>query len=187
MKKMLFYIALFAGAMTIGSCSQDEMLTAIEEKPDVTQPLTSFVSGDPETTRTTTHYKSGSFPFYWTKGDHIWVYKNDAADAGSTGYNMSAGGPIVKPDAKLMVMTPVSPYSLSRRSVIFGMDDVIRLELTEKRKDVPNTAIVSFDGAETVPVNVGESVTIRMSEHKINLIKLDVSSVYEILRRKLGG
>ena len=36
---MLFYIALFAGAMTIGSCSQDEMLTAIEEKPDVTQPL----------------------------------------------------------------------------------------------------------------------------------------------------
>ena len=87
MKKMLFYIALFAGAMTIGSCSQDEMLTAIEEKPDVTQPLTSFVSGDPETTRTTTHYKSGSFPFYWTKGDHIWVYKNDAADAGSTGYN----------------------------------------------------------------------------------------------------
>ena len=87
MKKMLFYIALFAGAMTIGSCSQDEMLTAIEENPDVTQPLTSFVSGDPETTRTTTHYKSGSFPFYWTKGDHIWVYKNDVADAGSTGYN----------------------------------------------------------------------------------------------------
>ena len=122
-------------------------------------------------------------PFDTCEGDGIII----ATPTGSTGYNMSAGGPIVKPDAKLMVMTPVSPYSLSRRSVIFGMDDVIRLELTEKRKDVPNTAIVSFDGAETVPVNVGESVTIRMSEHKINLIKLDVSSVYEILRRKLGG
>ena len=86
---MLFYIALFAGAMTIGSCSQDEMLTAIEEKPDVTQPLTSFVSGDPETTRTTAHYNStdGNYPFYWTLGDHIWVYKNAAGDAGSAGYN----------------------------------------------------------------------------------------------------
>lgn len=77
MKKMLFYIALFAGAMTIGSCSQDEMLTAIEEKPDVTQPLTSFVSGDPETTRTTAQMdKTGetyTYPFYWTHGDHIWV------------------------------------------------------------------------------------------------------------------
>ena len=86
---MLFYIALFAGAMTIGSCSQDEMLTAIEEKPDVTQPLTSFVSGDPETTRTTAHYNStdGNYPFYWTLGDHIWVYKNAAGDVGSVGYN----------------------------------------------------------------------------------------------------
>ena len=74
---MLFYIALFAGAMTIGSCSQDEMLTAIEEKPDVTQPLTSFVSGDPERTRTTAQMdKTGetyTYPFYWTHGDHIWV------------------------------------------------------------------------------------------------------------------
>ena len=122
-------------------------------------------------------------PFDTCEGDGIII----STPTGSTGYNLSAGGPIVKSDAKLMVMTPISPCSLSRRSIIFGMDDVIRLELTEKRKDVPNTAIVSFDGAETIPVNVGDSVVIRMSDHKVNLIRLDGSSIYEVLRRKLGG
>ena len=106
---------------------------------------------------------------------------------GSTGYNLSAGGPIVQPDARLMVMTPVSPYSLSRRSVVFGSDDKITLKLMEKRKDAPGNGMVSFDGADNIELCVGDRVDIETSDKTFSIIKLDDASVYDILRKKLGG
>ena len=117
------------------------------------------------------------------EGDGILI----STPTGSTGYNLSAGGPIVQPDARLMVMTPISPYSLSRRSVIFGADDIITLELLEKRKDTENVGLVSFDGAENLTMQVGDKVEITVSDKIFRLIKLDEASVYEILRKKIGG
>lgn len=117
------------------------------------------------------------------EGDGILI----STPTGSTGYNLSAGGPIVQPDARLMVMTPISPYSLSRRSVIFGADDIITLELLEKRKDTENVGLVSFDGAENLTMQVGDKVEITVSDKVFKLIKLDEASVYEILRKKIGG
>ena len=105
---------------------------------------------------------------------------------GSTGYNLSAGGPIAMPDAKMIVMTPISPYSLSRRSVIFGKNDKISLELLEKRKEGPNTALVSFDGADSISLRVGEKVDIGLSERRLLLIKMEEISMYDKLRKKLG-
>ena len=105
---------------------------------------------------------------------------------GSTGYNLSAGGPIAMPDAKMIVMTPISPYSLSRRSVIFGKNDKISLELLEKRKEGPNTALVSFDGADSISLRVGDKVDIGLSERRLLLIKMEEISVYDKLRKKLG-
>lgn len=89
MKIKQFFRVLFLGAtaFTLGSCSDDISQLENVDNPLSQQDFTLFSSGDPETTRTTTHYKSSSFPFYWTTGDHIWVYKNDPADAGSKGYN----------------------------------------------------------------------------------------------------
>ena len=110
-----------------------------------------------------------------------------ATPTGSTGYNLSAGGPIVKPDARLIVMTPVSPYSLSRRSVVFGEDDKITLELLEKRKDAPSSGLVSFDGADNLEMSVGDKVEISASPNTLALVKLEDASVYDILRKKLGG
>ena len=117
------------------------------------------------------------------EGDGILI----STPTGSTGYNLSAGGPIVQPDARLMVMTPISPYSLSRRSVIFGADDIITLELLEKRKDTENVGLVSFDGAENLTMQVGDKVEITVSDKIFKLIKLEEASVYEILRKKIGG
>ena len=110
-----------------------------------------------------------------------------ATPTGSTGYNLSAGGPIVQPDARLMVMTPISPYSLSRRSVIFGADDHITLELLQKRKDAPSKGLLSHDGEESISMEVGDTVEIEPSKDKLLLVKLDESSLYEILTRKLGN
>lgn len=121
--------------------------------------------------------------FDTTEADGIII----STPTGSTGYNLSAGGPIVQPDARLMVLTPISPYSLSRHSIVFGADDIITLELMEKRKDAENLGIVAFDGAESVDIEVGDKVDIRVSGNVFHLIRLDDSSVYEILRKKIGG
>ena len=110
-----------------------------------------------------------------------------ATPTGSTGYNLSAGGPIVNPGASLLVMTPVSPYSLSMRSVIFGAEDEISLELVDKRKNGQNKGLLSFDGFKNVKMNIGDIATIKASDKSMKLARLDNSSVYEILRKKLGG
>lgn len=110
-----------------------------------------------------------------------------ATPTGSTGYNLSAGGPIVNPGASLLVMTPVSPYLLSMRSVIFGADDEISLELVDKRHNGQNKGLISFDGYENVTMNIGDIARIQVSDKKMKLARLDNSSVYEILRRKLGA
>ena len=106
---------------------------------------------------------------------------------GSTGYNLSAGGPIVKSDARLILMTPISPYSMSRRSIVFGADDRITLELVEKRKDIINTALVAFDGAESFGMMVGDKVEVSVSRNIFRIIRLEHVSVYETIRRKIGG
>lgn len=108
-----------------------------------------------------------------------------ATPTGSTGYNLSAGGPIVKPDARLMVLTPISPFSLSRRSVIFGADDKITMELLEKRQDAPNTAMVTSDGADNISMNVGDKVEIEVSDSKLYLIRMTHTGMFDNLRRKL--
>ncbi len=106
---------------------------------------------------------------------------------GSTSYNLSAGGPIVQPDARLLVMTPISPYSLSSRSVVFGANDKITLKLIEKRKDADNVGLVSFDGTNNHRMTPGDKVTITASPTVFTMIKLEESSVYEILKKKIGN
>jgi Predicted sugar kinase len=106
---------------------------------------------------------------------------------GSTGYNLSAGGPIVNPGASLLVMTPISPYSLSMRSVIFGADDEISLELVDKRHNGQNKGLISFDGYMNVTMNIGDIAKVGVSDKCMKLARLDNSSVYTILRRKLGA
>ena len=105
---------------------------------------------------------------------------------GSTGYNLSAGGPIVSPKARLLVMTPVSPHSLSKKSIVFGAGDKIRIELEEKRKTQKNEAIVSFDGYKNYEISVGDEVEICASDSALQLIRLEDRSFYEVLSRKLG-
>ena len=127
-------------------------------------------------------YVNGKY-FDTCEADGIMV----STPTGSTGYNLSAGGPIVKGDARLMVLTPISPFSLSRRSVIFGAEDTITMKILKKREDALSSGLVSFDGADTYDMEVGSSVEISVSPHTFSVIKLDDASLYEILRKKIGG
>ena len=65
---------------------------------------------------------------------------------GSTGYNLSAGGPVVFPETEMMIITPICPQSLSARSVVVSAQAKIRIEIGRRRKTQKEEALVTYDG-----------------------------------------
>ena len=110
-----------------------------------------------------------------------------ATPTGSTGYNMSAGGPIVSPKSKAIVVTPISPHSLTSKSVVFDSTEEIRVEIMKKRKTQDTEAIVSFDGSNSVELAAGDVVNVKASARNISLIKMYDVNFYSVLRDKIGG
>ncbi len=110
-----------------------------------------------------------------------------ATPTGSTGYNLSAGGPIVSPKSRAVVVTPISPHSLTSKSVVFDSSDRIRVEIVRKRRTQETEAIVSFDGIHNIPLSVGESVEAVCSAREIRLVKMYDVNFYSVLREKIGG
>jgi len=106
---------------------------------------------------------------------------------GSTGYNMSAGGPIVSPKASAIVVTPISPHSLTSKSVVFDSTEEIRVEIMKKRKTQETEAIVSFDGSNSIELAAGDNVNVKLSTRSIKLIKMYDVNFYSVLRDKIGG
>lgn len=110
-----------------------------------------------------------------------------ATPTGSTGYNMSAGGAIVKPEAELIMITPLCPHSLSSREVIVSADDEIVLEVVQNKRTQDVEVLATFDGREAMKLKAGERLTIRKSGYVTELVKLDERSFFEVLRSKLGS
>ena len=106
---------------------------------------------------------------------------------GSTGYNLSAGGPLVSPKTNAIVVTPISPHSLTSKSVVYDENDEIRLEIVKKRKTQNTEAIASFDGSNNTPLSAGDVITIKKSNREIKLIRLYPFNFYRVLRDKIGG
>ncbi len=110
-----------------------------------------------------------------------------ATPTGSTGYNMSAGGPIVSPKASAIVVTPISPHSLTSKSIVFDSTEEIRVEIMKKRKTQETEAIVSFDGENNIELSAGDCVNVKLSARSISLIKMYDVNFYSVLREKIGG
>lgn len=110
-----------------------------------------------------------------------------ATPTGSTGYNLSAGGPIVSPKSKVIVVTPISPHSLTSKSVVFDSSDEIKIEIVKKRKTQETEAIVSFDGDNSMELSAGDMVYAKLSTREIRLIKMYDVNFYSVLRDKIGG
>lgn len=105
---------------------------------------------------------------------------------GSTGYNMSAGGAIVKPEAELIMITPLCPHSLSSRPVIVSSEDEIELKVVQDKRTQDVEVTATYDGREAMNFKAGETLVVRKSEYMTKLIKLDERSFFEVLRSKLG-
>lgn len=105
---------------------------------------------------------------------------------GSTGYNMSAGGPIVEPGAKMIVMTPICPHTLNTRSIVLSPADTIEIEIGPGRAGIRQQAEINFDGGLTRQLFTGDRVVVRKSEQTLRLIHLGNVSFLKLLHKKMS-
>lgn len=105
---------------------------------------------------------------------------------GSTGYNLSAGGPIVEPKAELIVITPICPHTLHKRSIVLAADDKITVEIVSGKDGKNQEVEVSFDGKHNRAIHTGDKIEIMQSVHKTKIIKLSKVSFLEVLRKKMS-
>ncbi len=117
-------------------------------------------------------------------GSHLATYIADglvvATPTGSTAYSFSAGGPILDPTSQNLVVTPVAAYMTAIRSIVVSPRHVVRIEVVDAR-DV----LVSIDGREDFPLEVGDAVEIRARERPIRFIEPRGSTAFwQLLRHK---
>lgn len=104
-----------------------------------------------------------------------------ASPTGSTGYSFSAGGPILDPTARNLIVTPIAGYLTTIRSVVVGASVVVRCRVADAHE-----ALVSIDGREDVPIEVGDVVEVRALDRPIRLVQPDGSlPFWDLVRRKV--
>jgi NAD+ kinase len=100
---------------------------------------------------------------------------------GSTAYNLSAGGPILHPDAPVIAMTPICPHTLSNRSVIFSDRTTLEIVLQQKTSGIS----VTKDGRPFLDSANGFPLIIRQSTESLPLIVTQDHDHFDLVRRKL--
>ena len=106
---------------------------------------------------------------------------------GTTGYNLSAGGPIVEPTASMLVITPICSHALNTSSIVLSAEDTVEVEICEGRYGRTEQALVIFDGADAVEVTTGDRVVIQKAVETTKLVKLNKESFKKIMREKMKG
>ena len=127
----------------------------------------------------------------WINDSLVDIYAADgviiSTPTGSTGYNLSAGGPIVYPKNEVMVITPICPHSLTARSIVVSGDEKVTIEIGRRRKTQKEEAIVTYDGQTALRLESTDRVQIQRAALCVNIIQLKKSNFYEILRNKIGN
>lgn len=104
---------------------------------------------------------------------------------GSTGYNLSAGGPVAHPVSEVIIATPICEHSLNSRSVVFSADAQIDVIVREEQEENRQIHAISFDGDTEVILKNGDMVRVTKSGKKMRNLRLDKMSFVEHLGRKM--
>lgn len=110
-------------------------------------------------------------------GDGIIV----ATPTGSTAYNLSAGGPIVEPEASSILVTPICAHDMASRCMVASDKRVITVGLTHNAR---RNAFLSVDGGKAVRLNMGDIATIRRSNMETKLLRLKERSFFDVVNMK---
>lgn len=110
-------------------------------------------------------------------GDGIIV----ATPTGSTAYSLSAGGPIVEPEAHSILVTPICAHDVASRGFVASDKRIITVSLTRNAR---RNAFLSVDGGKALRMNLGDVATVRKSELSTKLIRLKDRSFYDVVNMK---
>lgn len=126
----------------------------------------------------------------YVNGELLSIYNADgiivSTPTGSTGYSLSAGGPIIFPQTDVIVITPICPHSLQARSLVVSGEDRIMIEIGRRRKTQKEEAMVTFDGRSAQELETGDRIEIYKAQETMQLIRLKGRSFYQVLQNKIG-
>ena len=124
----------------------------------------------------------------YINGEYLESFRGDGViictPTGSTAYNLSAGGPIIKPNTDVVVITPICTHTLNNRSIVVPSEDVITIEIDEGLK---SDVLLAMDGKVQSTLKAKDRVTITKSPYKASIIKTNGYGFYEVLRKKIEG
>jgi NAD+ kinase len=101
---------------------------------------------------------------------------------GSTGYSLSAGGPIVVPTVESIVLTPVSPHTLAMRPLVLPP----QVEVKVRADDGPAELLVTIDGQVGTTFTSGETLVVRRASAPVHIVRFPGTTFFSRMRRKLG-
>lgn len=104
-----------------------------------------------------------------------------ATPTGSTAYSLSAGGPIVEPEANNILITPVCAHDVASRCIVVSEQRVVTVGLTRNAR---RNAFLSVDGGKATKINMGDVITIRRSKLSTKLIRLKSRSFFDVVNMK---
>jgi len=119
-------------------------------------------------------------------GDYLNTFSADgiiiATPSGSTAYSLAAGGPILTPELEALVITPISPHTISNRPIVLMPSKDIQIQYLSEQEPVE----VSFDGYVNFKMSRGDVLQIKRSPRSFRLVSLHRHSYFSTLRTKLG-
>lgn len=125
----------------------------------------------------------------YVNGEFLVTYDGDgviiSSPTGSTGYNLSAGGPIIEPGANILALTPINAHNLNSKGIILRADDMIEIEMVGRRGIDDEAAYVSCDGDRTAKLLVGDRFVVEKANHTIKICKVNKQSFLETMRKKM--
>lgn len=114
------------------------------------------------------------------------TYKADglivATPTGSTGYSMSAGGPIIQPQMSCIVITPICPHTLTNRPIVVTDESIICVTI---KSSFDENVFLTLDGQVGIELQEGDSVEVRKALNKTSLVISRSRDYFELLRTKL--
>ncbi len=123
----------------------------------------------------------------YLNGEPITSYRADgviaATPTGSTAYSLSAGGPVIEPHMKCILLTPICPHSLFSRSVLFSDDSEVMICKGSASRADP---FITVDGRHSESIGGGDTITVRRAPCAARFIKLNNKNFYRILNEKLN-
>jgi NAD+ kinase len=104
-----------------------------------------------------------------------------ATPTGSTAYSFSAGGPIVEPDARNIIITPICAHEVGSRCIVASDRRTVTVEMIHNAR---RNAYLSADGGRAVRLNMGDVATIKKSNLETKLVRLKDRSFYDVISAK---